>query len=586
MCGIAGIIGNIPSGVIERLIAEMSHRGPDGTGFSANGNARIGSCRLSIVDVSGGEQPFYSEDGRLSSVVNGEIYNYRELREELSASGHTLRSASDAEVVVHLYEEYGEDCVSKLRGMFALAVSSPDGVFLARDRLGIKPLYLYELPNARGLAFASEIRALLRAGCDAALDETSLAESVSIGYALGSRTLFRSIRELPPGETLTVSVVRGEIVKRSRRYYERKPQGLSGLTFHEAVRSLREKIEKTVASHFIGEYPMAICLSGGLDSTILAADASLHGELTAFTVSDRADHPDVLVAKNVASHLGIRHEFLLMTQRDAFANIVPFVEAAHTIPSVHSLPSLLLSRRIASVTKVCLDGEGADEVFGGYLHHMQPSRNVASLESSIRSCVEIGLPISEGLLEAVEIYRYDNGERDNGARVLDFEQRSALVKQHFDPLDRLGMECSLEYRVPFMDHELFELGNSLPITYRLNRSLGIGKFVLRAVALDMLGSAGLEPVLRLKHGFPSSGAGFARRFDDAVEQVMPADYHPKHDLGKAFRSTGKLVLFDLFLDSLSDGADSRVAPMREFLAETSRSSDASIARHQVMKASV
>ena len=272
MCGIAGKLiydpeARVGEGEIMRMITPLAHRGPDGQGVHLDGNVGLGHCRLSIIDLGTGAQPMANEDETVWIVFNGEIYNFHELRGRLLAKGHVFRSQSDTEVIIHAYEEFGLDCVNQLRGMFTFAIwdSRRRRLFLARDRVGIKPLYYCQ--TARGLLFASELKGILAdPEISRDLDYNALRSFLAFKYVPGEETLFKSIRKLPPGYHLLVEG--GRIT--TKQYWDlRFTQDRWNRSFEEATEELYALIKDTVRDHMIADVPVGVFLSGGVDSSAL-----------------------------------------------------------------------------------------------------------------------------------------------------------------------------------------------------------------------------------------------------------------------------------------------------------------------------
>jgi asparagine synthase (glutamine-hydrolysing) len=297
MCGICGIIGvepGIEAGeALRRMLASLRHRGPDDEGRLEQPCVRLGMRRLSIIDLAGGSQPVWNETGRVAVVFNGEIYNFLELRETLAGLGHSFRTHSDTEMIVHAYEQWGPDCVRRLGGMFAFAVwdgrSEPAQVFIARDRLGIKPLYY---ANVRGaLVFASEVRALLASGLiERQLSPSALSSYLLFGSVAEPETMISGVFSLPPGYSLHVTDVTHPAASAPNRYWSlsdavsrasQRPRA----TFTDAAKALRPLLEGALRRHLIADVPLGIFLSSGMDSTCLAALAARESSaLHTFTV--------------------------------------------------------------------------------------------------------------------------------------------------------------------------------------------------------------------------------------------------------------------------------------------------------------
>jgi len=381
MCGIAGIVYRdrerpVAESLVRQMCSALQHRGPDDQGLYVCGGVGLGMRRLSIIDLSGGRQPIFNEDGSKVIVFNGEIYNYRDLRHGLLHRGHTFRSAGDTETVLHLYEEQGVDCVNQLRGMFACAIwdASSETLLLARDRFGIKPLYFVTAPW--GIAFASELKALLAAGLTSReLDWEALDAYVQLGYVPAPGSPFRDIRKLEPGHWL-----------RWRRSGEFTVQSYWDLP-HGAVtapldieRQVVEWIDASVAAHLVSDVPIAAFLSGGLDSSaVVTSVASVaarqpEGVPHAFTARYHGSGAASTDETDLARRLATRYRVPLTVVdikpevRDVFEPIVYALDEPHADDS--AIPTWALSKIVGSSYKVALTGIGGDELFGGYRRYV------------------------------------------------------------------------------------------------------------------------------------------------------------------------------------------------------------------------
>ena len=387
MCGICGVVGiqskDTSEAVTRRMMGAMRHRGPDEQGTLSAPLVTVGIRRLSIIDFAGGSQPVWNETETLAVVYNGEIYNFRELRDELERAGHSFRTRSDTEVIVHAYEAWGEECVTRLHGMFALAlVELPQGprgpaarVFLARDPLGIKPLYYAHVDGA--VYFASEVRALLASGC---VSGELCAESIPAYLLFGSvcepLTLVQGVRSLPPGHSM--SLLPGESVPSPRPV----PYWTAGLTArgrHVAesaphvnsaspAQRVRSLLESAVAAHLVADVSVGVFLSSGLDSTAVAALASrAQGGIHTFTVAfPDIEFSEAEIARRTAKRLGTEHAELTLSGDEMVARLDEAV-AAFDQPSMDGVNTYFVSwaARQAGL-KVALSGLGSDELFGGY----------------------------------------------------------------------------------------------------------------------------------------------------------------------------------------------------------------------------
>jgi asparagine synthase (glutamine-hydrolysing) len=521
MCGIAGFIYSDPArpAVAARLRAmcdAMVHRGPDEGGEYVEGPVAIGMRRLSIIDVAGGRQPIANEDNTIWVVQNGEIYNYRSLRRELEAMGHTFRTTSDTEVIVHLYEEWGPECVRLLRGMFAFAVwdSRQRMLTLARDRVGIKPIYYAE--GAEGLLFASELKALLtQPEIGRELCPRALAEYFRHLCVPGDMTIFAGVRKILPGHVLTFQ--NGEV--RLRRYWSVRPDPDETQTEGEWLEQLRERLRDAVESHLVADVPVGAFLSGGLDSGALVALMARGSAepVRTFTVgfatsAGRFDEREA--ARAVAKRYGTDHrECLLETDVGA---VFPRIVAAFDEPFGNSsaIPNWLVCQETARHVKVALSGLGGDELFGGYeryvglsagekydqipapvrrlftwaIERLRDDGGASYARDRLKRFVRAGeLPPRDRYREMISAFarpeeilhpdvvervkgaarRYDAVVDEVGARdVLDLALFSDLAMYLPDDLltltDRVSMAHSLEVRVPYLDHELLEFVARMP----------------------------------------------------------------------------------------------------------------------------
>lgn len=381
MCGIAGFLTTDPSSehlqkVLSRMLSAMYHRGPDEEGLLVVGNLALGMRRLSIIDLAGGHQPIFNEDRRIAIVFNGEIYNFQTLRQELMERGHQFATQSDTEAIVHAYEEWGIDGLHRLRGMFAFALY--DGrnpysplVFLARDRLGIKPLYFYADPLSREVLFASEVRALLASGrVSREVDPETLPGFLLFGSVIEPNTLVRGIYSLPPGCSLRIEK-KGEGFKLSLEEWWNLSSVKSQEVFsrQKTIQEIRQVLEEAVRLHLIAEVPLGIFLSSGIDSTALAALASRvsEGLVHTFTVAFTEEgYNEAERARATARLLNTKHSELLVTGQMMLKRMHKAVLSLDQ-PSMNGINTYFVSwsARQAGL-KVALSGVGGDELFGGY----------------------------------------------------------------------------------------------------------------------------------------------------------------------------------------------------------------------------
>jgi len=373
MCGIVGVVGEHPLSSthherILRMNDAVAHRGPDGAGLFHDSHTILAMRRLSIIDLSGGWQPLYNEDKSLTLIANGEIYNFVELRDQLQSRGHRFRSGSDCEVILHLYEEYGEACVQHLRGMFAFALwdRRRQQLFLVRDRMGEKPLYLYETQGC--LYFASELKALLNTGLvEFQLDPVAIYQYFHFQYVPEPLTPIKGIRKLPPGTHLVISV-RPWSVTESRYWRMDEAPALDA----EPVSTIRAELEQVSELIVRSDVPVGVALSGGLDSAAIAALSAraYPGRLTAFTVGyeGRPRYDERRKAKAIADHLSIPfHEIEIKTEEmvTAFPSLVRRTDDPIADIAAYGYDSIMATAKKHHV-RVMLSGQGGDELFWGY----------------------------------------------------------------------------------------------------------------------------------------------------------------------------------------------------------------------------
>ena len=482
MCGILGIVGR-PRAEDLDAVELLRHRGPDGDGRWSSERAGIAMRRLAIIDLETGDQPVANERGDVVAVVNGELYNYRELRAELEAKGHTFRGEGDVEVVPHLYEEHGERFVERLRGMFAVALwdDSRGRLVLARDRFGIKPLYLATIAN--GLAFASELAPLLALGASAELDPEAIADYLVLGYVPGERTGIAGVRKLAPA---------GLVVHESGQTTE-----TTWWRAEPVLHELETTLAEAVRLHLRSDVPLAVLLSGGLDSSLIAslAAAELVEPLRTFTVGFAdADFDERGPAREVARAVGSRHEELLV--ETSVADDLPTIAAQLEQPVADpaAIPLWYLCRAVAGEVKVALAGDGGDEVFGGYsryawdpvaarLRLLGPLGRLIPERGGRKSVVRRASKLLRHAAKP-EASRYLSwfALMDGDARAHVFERLFADAPAGLTPLgrmqwvdlhsfvtdnlmhkaDRMSMAHSLELRVPLLDHRVVEAGLAVP----------------------------------------------------------------------------------------------------------------------------
>lgn len=373
MCGIAGVVGAAQDEdrrAVRAMMAALRHRGPDGEGMYADERALLGSRRLAIIDLPGGRQPMKNERGTIHVVFNGEIYNFMELRRDLTARGHRFASQSDTEALVHAYEEYGEDCVRRLDGMFAFALWDTEArrLILARDRVGKKPLF-YTISDGT-LIFSSELQSLVRhPRVSREVDLAALDQYLSFGYVPGPGTIYRAVRKLEPAHYLVWEEARA----RQERYWSLRYLPKLSLTEGEAVERLEELLRGAVRKRLVSDVPLGAFLSGGIDSSTVVAFMAEVGEgpVRTFTIGfDEGEFNERSYARAVARHLGTDHTEYVV--RPDAAEVLPTLVRHYGEPyGDHSaLPTYYVAREARRAVTVALNGDGGDECFAGYERYM------------------------------------------------------------------------------------------------------------------------------------------------------------------------------------------------------------------------
>jgi asparagine synthase (glutamine-hydrolysing) len=565
----------------------MDYRGPDDAGYVSADGCSLGARRLSIIDVEGGHQPFSNESGRIWAAQNGEIYNHASLRDDLRSRGHVLRSRCDTEVLPHLYEDHGPALAERLRGMFAVAVWDGDrrrGV-LIRDRLGIKPLY-YAIVSGR-VVFGSELKCVLASGLvSGELDPEAISAYLMLGNVPGAMTPLKDVRKLLPGERLIVEDGR---VRLERWWDYPVPEPEAGRTTEEWAEMVLDKLDESVKLRLMSDVPLGAMLSGGLDSSLIVALMARHmtEPLETFAVGFAGEDSELGDARRVADALGANHHELevdLRSERADLANLIWHLD--EPLADLSSIGFLALCKLASEHVTVALTGQGADEMFGGYRKHRvaslaeQWTRMPASARgaaagimrrgpgraSRLADALQARDPVSRLLASAGYVHPDLRGELFAGAlaehagaaervvrgtaagapgaaplaAALYMDARLGLVDDMLTYFDRASMACSLEVRVPFLDHEFVELCARIPTDQKVHRLQT--KHVLREA------SRGLVPdfvLAKKKRGFFNEavgawvGAAGGKLVDDLLLADDPA-YAQVMDQGAVRRAVGEL----------------------------------------------
>ena len=555
MCGIAGIavFNNSVAPTweqIKTMCETIMHRGPDDEGIDIQHGVGLGMRRLSIIDISGGRQPIFNEDGSIRVVFNGEIYNFRELRRELEARGHIFRTNSDTEVIVHAYEEYGSYFPDKLNGMFAFALhdSAKQKLILVRDHIGIKPLYYSFTPGH--IVWGSEVKAILASGLvERDLDVDALSEFLAWEYVPGKGTLFKAIRQLEPGEMIEIDLLRPNC--KPRCYWDVPiPQDPESLTSAEWEEALDNKIRECVRRQLVSDVPLGAFLSGGVDSSLVVASM---GNANTFSIGfDDPSYNELKWARMVANHLDAEHvdDIIKPDVANLFEDLMYFLD--DPIGDFSIFPTYLVSKHARKHVTVALSGDGGDELFGGYetylaekmarlyshiprlfssnfvepfIKYLKPRPAKKGLVNKVKRFIE-GLDHSNDLSHARwrifvgeslrnQLFTEDAlaeqkkpvdshilnlfkraGDRQPLNRSLYVDLKSYLCDNCLVKVDRMSMAVSLEARVPYLDKEMVEFAFKIPDSLKVSN--GDTKVLLKKVAARHVPE---ECIYRPKEGF-------------------------------------------------------------------------------------
>lgn len=559
MCGIVGVVDTrqeMPDGVLTRLRDVMVRRGPDGVGAFREGPVSMAMRRLAVIDLAHGDQPLSTADGRVVAFQNGEIYNHADLRRELQAEGFAFGTDSDTEVLAHGFARWGmEELLRRLDGMYALAIldRTAGELHLARDRFGEKPLF-YARAEGR-FAYASHMLALAALPwVDLTIDPESLDRYLALHYVPGEATIFKGIRRVPPGHRLSMRV--DDPRPRAFRYHRIELGAPRPISDEE----LAAAVEQAVRSRLVADVPVGVFLSGGLDSSIVAALAARHRPgIDTFSMGFRArDYDESPYARQVAAAVGSRHHHFLFDER-SFHELLPQVAAALDEPVGDQalLPLFWLCREARRHVTVALAGEGADEVFAGYSYYRDVMRNgtrLGTLTNNAQPVTPSGFPLLSAAAERARLAggfatRPDAWENelmawlDEAADPLQRATAADLGTWLPDDLlvkfDRMAMAHGLEGRAPYLQPALAQAGLRLPPAERMRA--GVSKVALRRVAARWLPPAILQ---RAKHGFILPVESWVRQFFEArggAAEYFGAGPLPGLDAGE----TSRVVSADL-----------------------------------------
>ncbi len=577
MCGIAGIYYRDRSRPVDvadvrRMCDAMVHRGPDDEGVFVEGNVGLGMRRLAIIDLEGGAQPIFNEDRSVVTVFNGEIYNHLELRAELEAKGYRFATRSDTEVLVHGYEEWDDGLPGRLNGMFAFSVLDRrrGRLLLARDQVGVKPLYVYE--TAELVAWASEVKCLLTLpGFSAELDEAALGEYLTLGYVPAPRSMFRGVRKVPSAATLAIED--GRVTE--RRYWDLRFETVE-LTESEWSERLLSEIDASVSRQLMSDVPLGAFLSGGLDSSAIVASMRHLGVGTISTYAigfgaDDAFHSELGKAARVAEHFETDHHEILVEPQvaDLFEPLVYHLDEPVTDTSF--VVTYLVSKLARETVTVILSGVGGDEILGGYRRYLWPfvrrwhERVPRIVDHGLMRPVLGAMPVDRGSrLKALARYArgyLDHAEKPDGLRyqgyveifgedllaraltppcrarvaatqirtVADYyaasgssselesmlyaDLKTSLVDSLLAFTDKMTMAVSLEARVPLLDLRLIELAAEIPASMKVSGFRGLKRLMRRSLS----GRLPDGIVDQRKQGF---GTPVSRWFRDSLRPLV------------------------------------------------------------------
>lgn len=564
MCGIVGLVTKKEKeNTIKLMNDRIKHRGPDGDGYFIDGDVALGHRRLSIIDLSTGDQPMFNEDGSVVTVFNGEIYNYQELKEELISLGHDFKTKSDTEVLVHGYEQWHTDLPKHLRGMFAFAIydKNKNEVFLARDNFGIKPLYYAKMNDT--FMFASEIKAFLDVpDFDKIFNESILETYLEFSFVPTNETFFKGVHRLDAGCSLLYKD--GEIKLNKYFKLDFKEENMS---FEDAVKNISDVMKDSVEKHLIADVEVGSFLSSGIDSSYIV---SLAKPDKTYTVGyENKKYDETMYAKDLAEKLGIKNESKIITKEEYLENISKIMYHLDEPTSDPAAISLYFVAKLASKDlKVVLSGEGADEFFGGYNYYREEVDykfynklpyclrhaigKVASIfpegrgfnflvrrgEKLENSYIGVNRNFSSKMakkvlknnyeLKAIDVTKDVYNEFKNYSNIDKMQAIDInfwLMKDILLKADRMTMASSIEGRVPFIDKEVFKVASHLPFDYKVTKENT--KVALRAAAKEVIPT---EAYKKKKLGFPVPVREWIKEgsFKEEVEKTLNSDVANKY----------------------------------------------------------
>lgn len=603
MCGIVGYIGKTENheAVIERMQERIAHRGPDGRSHYIDGDVVLGHVRLSIIDVDGGAQPMQNEDGTITIIYNGEIYNYQTLRKELIAKGHVFKTNCDTEVLVHGYEEYGADLLNKLRGMFTFVIwdQKKQKLFGARDFFGIKPFYYAMMKDT--FMFASEIKAFMdHPAFVKELNEERLPDYMTFACIPGYDTMFKNVYKLAPGHYFEYENGEMKITK----YYNVEFHPDNSKTFDEFVEEISDTVTESVEAHKIADVEVGCFLSSGVDSSYVACELAKIYDVKTYTVGF-ADHKysEADDAKMLADEIGVENFPKIISADDyfgSFADVQYQLDEPLGNPSANNLYHVC--QRAAQDLKVVLSGEGADEMFGGYNVYKEPlsvqgyqkvlpkgvRRGIAAVAKKMPDfkgrnyLIRGSKTIEERYIGNSNVYKvgerdrylkkhYDSKlpqwftkpfydkvpEYDDITKMQYMDIHGWMVQEILLKADKMSMAHSLELRVPFLDKNIFALSSTIPTKFRVSKENT--KLALRKAANKEMNSVSAN---RKKLAFPTPLPEWIReeKYYNIIKGYFTSDWAKKffntdllvqlledHKAGKRFQVSKIWVVFSFLV---------------------------------------
>lgn len=543
MCGICGFNWE-DKDLIQRMMAKLEHRGPDDKGFLTDTDISLGHRRLSIIDLSSkGKNPMSNSENTHYIIYNGEVYNYQEIRDELKKKGYKFKSKTDTEVILNAYIEYGPKCLEKFNGMFAFAIydTKHKQLFIARDRLGIKPLYYYHNVKDRKFIFASEIKAILEHGIEREVSVEALNTFMSFRFTSGEQTMFRNIFKLPPAHHLTLSGVDIHI----ERYWTLK-ENIKKDTEQNFAKKLRDLLESSTRYRMISDVPLGAYLSGGIDSSLIVAlmQKQVKKPIKTFSIGfEHSKDSELKYAKKVSEHIGTKHYEVLVENKHLKEIPDMVYHLDEPLGDAAALPTKVISNFAKKKVTVVLAGEGGDELFAGYDRYKigKIANTTRALSPSFLR--KAGSKVLKGISKDTNVNRisrileantnaqayfnvianmddkekekllgpinYINTKKDLLGRyytgfetkqplnkMLNFDINTVLCDDFFQKADKMTMSHSIEERVPLLDHRIAEFSMTIPAKLKLKGK--VGKYILKQAVKDLVPR---EIIERPKHGY-------------------------------------------------------------------------------------